>query len=385
MAVTDRDDAAPRGRVVGSSPGGGRLASLHGQPYQLGELLRQGRVGAVHRARREQDLQGVVVWHRPLGSSAESARELEFLRRACRRSGVRHPNLIKVLDYGTEGDEGFLVTEPPPRTTLEGLTSQGPLDPDFVVHVASGVAAGLACLHEAGFAHGAVSPAVVGVVIDEGGRPHAVLCDDGLAVADPAAVNRDLEELGGLLCAALPVVPIVLDGVVGRLTSDARGARPTAEDAARELRAHLVATPVSVPRRAAVPMETQGLSGTWWRVLGSVAIALLSLVAVGAGAVGITESLFAGSAPSSPGPGVRVFDAPRIVDVVDGVPFTPEEARRTLRFVNEASLVELRGAGVHATVATRILDARPFVSLEALGETPGIGPKSVATLRAAAR
>ena len=65
---------------------------------------------------------------------------------------------------------------------------------------------------------------------------------------------------------------------------------------------------------------------------------------------------------------------------VDGVVFGPVNADRALTFVNTATWAELRAAGVYARGCSIITSNRPFASLKSLGETSGIGPKTLESI-----
>ncbi|MEZ4321337.1 MAG: protein kinase [Myxococcota bacterium] len=74
---------------------------------------------------------------------------------------------------------------------------------------------------------------------------------------------------------------------------------------------------------------------------------------------------------------------PRSELVVDDVGFTAAEAARALEWVNGADADALKAAGVYLKGVEVILANRPFASMEAFGETKGIGTKTVeAVLRA---
>jgi hypothetical protein len=62
---------------------------------------------------------------------------------------------------------------------------------------------------------------------------------------------------------------------------------------------------------------------------------------------------------------------------VDGVVLSGEQATRALAFVNSASVRDLAEAGVYEDGIRLIVGHRPFPTLEAFGETKGIGRKTV--------
>ncbi len=396
-----RGDAPLGGSTAGSGAAIERVEGQHSGHYRLGRRIGTGRRGPILEAQREPGSRRTVVWLRPFDEADASSRldsELRFLRGAAIRTSVRHANLVRVLDYGTAGDRGFLVTDPPPEYTLASILSTGPLDSATIARVGVGIASGLAHLHDAGLAHGSLVPERVALAF-AGDEPVPRLLDDGLEPATPDTVARDLAMLAELVrtMGERPVemgpaepLPIVFEDLLVRLC----GPEASAADAVLTFREWLAAAPRSAfggallrptaPSFAHAPVERVS---DWWWIIGSVAGVVVSLLVVGLGAVGVTQSLLVGTEASlSTLPGVRTFevveDAATVT--VDGVRFTVEDARRTLSFVNHATPEALRTAGIHASVVGRILAERPFASVEAFGATRGIGPRSVAQAAKAA-
>ncbi len=125
----------------------------------------------------------------------DRARE-RFEREARVTAGIRHPNVIAVLDYGIASSGiPFIVYEYLPGGSLPLACPGDPLPPrDEFLRVAYELASGLAAVHAAGILHRDVKPA--NVLRREGGSP--VLADFGLALADrePAALTRTGEIVG---------------------------------------------------------------------------------------------------------------------------------------------------------------------------------------------
>lgn len=96
-------------------------------------------------------------------------------------------------------------------------------------------------------------------------------------------------------------------------------------------------------------------------------------------AVGPAPAVAAAPAPVAPAP--RPRPRPQAVSatdvVVDGVFFSAAQVPRALAFVNEADEEALRRAGVYGRGVNVILERRPFASLQAFGDTPQIGIKTV--------
>lgn len=69
---------------------------------------------------------------------------------------------------------------------------------------------------------------------------------------------------------------------------------------------------------------------------------------------------------------------------VDGVVFSASEAAATLSFANSADNAAFNGAGIRTQEFNKVKAARPFSSIEALGAAPGVGPKTMERMKAAA-
>ncbi|MEN0061477.1 MAG: hypothetical protein AAGA48_04960 [Myxococcota bacterium] len=387
-----------------------RVEGQHSGHYRLGSVVGRGHRGPIVQAHREPGSRLTAVWMRPFehedlgGASVRD--ELAFLRAAARRTHIRHANLQRVIDYGTDAAEGFLVTEPPPDQTVANLVADGrPLEPRRAVEVGIGVSGALVALHSAGLAHGAIAPIRVGLVTEEG-RVVPRLLDDGLIRADHATIAEDLRALGQLLRRMLEgerrrptAVPLALDELVMRLLApNGKRPPPTARAVLEALQSWLASTPDTLSRtlwsrnQPPVLEPAHDAPSGWWWVFGSVGVTLVSLLLVGLGGVGVTQSIWNEAhrtlAREGELPGVTTF-APGVGDDakvrVDGVVLTVEEASRALRFVNQAPKDALDAAGIHAPGVAQIVKQRPFQTIEAFAGTHGIGSRTIlAVVRATA-
>ena len=76
-------------------------------------------------------------------------------------SGIAHPNVARILDWGLDGDRGYVVTQHVEGTRLEALATTGPLAYRAVADAGEQVASALSAIHGRGLVHGGVSPASV--------------------------------------------------------------------------------------------------------------------------------------------------------------------------------------------------------------------------------
>ena len=89
-----------------------------------------------------------------------------FQRGAQQAAALRHPGIVRVVDYGMAAGRAFVVMEwAEGRSLFALLGERGPLEPDTVARIVDGVAHGLQAAHRQGVAHGHLSPARVFVSV----------------------------------------------------------------------------------------------------------------------------------------------------------------------------------------------------------------------------
>lgn len=123
-------------------------------PYRLQELLGEGGMGAVHRARDVVAGRTVAlkVLH-PRMTELEEHR-LRFLREARILTGLEHPNIVQVFDTGEIGGRGYICMELLAGLSLRGLVRrQGPLAPGDVTAILAAACDALAYVHGRGILH----------------------------------------------------------------------------------------------------------------------------------------------------------------------------------------------------------------------------------------
>lgn len=141
--------------------------------FVIHEYLGQGDLGLLFRARGPNAGSVAVKVLRSL-SDAEVRARFQVLAR--RLGGIRHPNLVSVLDFGEHDDAPYLVLEHVPGDSLAELLRTSSVSQPAALWVLRGIAAGVDHAHHSGLVHGALKPQQV--VLD--GDDHPLVTDFGL-------------------------------------------------------------------------------------------------------------------------------------------------------------------------------------------------------------
>jgi len=153
------------------------LIEKHLAHYEIVELLGEGGMGAVYRARDPKlgrDVAIKVLNERSVGS--EEARQ-RFEREARAVAALSHPNILSIHDFGEHEGTVYAVTELLEGQSLHDRLRQGPIPLRSALDLAAQIADGLGAAHEKGIVHRDLKPANVFVTPD--GR--ATILDFGLA------------------------------------------------------------------------------------------------------------------------------------------------------------------------------------------------------------
>lgn len=107
--------------------------------------------------------------------------EQRFLSEGRRQAGLRHPNIVEVVDFLVRGDDRFLVMEFVEGESVSALQKRrpGPLPLDQVASISLDIASALDHAHKRGLIHRDVKPS--NILLDEAGK--AYLTDFGIALA----------------------------------------------------------------------------------------------------------------------------------------------------------------------------------------------------------
>jgi eukaryotic-like serine/threonine-protein kinase len=140
--------------------------------YRIDSLIDRGGMADVYRGRDvrlERDVAVKVL--------REVEHERRFAAEARTLARLQHPNLVRLLDAGTDNGDAFLVLELLDGATVRELLGDGPLAPDRVARIGADTTAALDYIHRRGIVHRDVKPS--NLMLDEYGSIR--LADFGIA------------------------------------------------------------------------------------------------------------------------------------------------------------------------------------------------------------
>jgi serine/threonine protein kinase len=146
-------------------------------PYEIVAPLGAGGMGEVYRARDSRLSREVAIKVLPAGLAANPERLKRFEREARSASGLSHPNIVTIHDFGREGDTSYIAMELVGGESLRAELLEGPVPLRKLLQVAIQVADGLAKAHGRGIVHRDLKPE--NIMVSEDGV--AKILDFGLA------------------------------------------------------------------------------------------------------------------------------------------------------------------------------------------------------------
>lgn len=160
--------------------------------YRIQRLLGRGATGAVYLAFDRASGRAVALKTLAFAQQFDAYDLAEtrarFVREAQTASRLRHPNIVEVYGGGEERGIAYIAMQLLPGSTLVRYTSAARLLPEpLVLHIAAGIAEGLAHAHEAGIVHRDIKPA--NVMLDLTDRQPKIT-DFGIARAADSARTR---------------------------------------------------------------------------------------------------------------------------------------------------------------------------------------------------
>ncbi|MEZ4338177.1 MAG: serine/threonine-protein kinase [Sandaracinaceae bacterium] len=183
-----------KGRREATDPASeGAPRALVGGRYRLLDRLGRGGMAEVWDAHDVRLARRVAV--KLLTLQADDERDLAqlFLREARLVAALHHPNVVAILDFGTdEGERPYLVMERLEGESLESrLAHEGSLELAELIAVALEVLSGLEAVHRAGIVHRDLKPANLFLLRHrEGAR--VKLIDFGVSRANPMEGRRSV-------------------------------------------------------------------------------------------------------------------------------------------------------------------------------------------------
>ncbi|MCB9507252.1 MAG: protein kinase [Myxococcales bacterium] len=159
--------------------------------FALLEAIGRGGYGAVYRAVQlsVDRVVAIKVLHPSLADRFDVIARFE--REARLTSRLSHPNAVRVIDFGTDGDELFLAMEFVAGETLKSRLANGErVGVDDALAIARGIADALAEAHALGLVHRDLKPANI-ILREDKSPPEPVVIDFGLVKVFDAAESSD--------------------------------------------------------------------------------------------------------------------------------------------------------------------------------------------------
>ena len=156
--------------------------------FELIECLGEGGFGAVWRA-RDSRLARTVAVKIPRRGCLEEAQLERFLREARLAAKIHHPNVVRVLEVGRDGEIAYIVSDFVEGVSLSKLLSGQPMPPREAARLCLRLADALQAAHAGEIVHRDLKPS--NILIDRDGNP--MVTDFGLAKHEADEVTITLE------------------------------------------------------------------------------------------------------------------------------------------------------------------------------------------------
>jgi hypothetical protein len=190
--------------------------------YQILDLLGQGGMGEVYRARDTRLLREVALKVLPAGRASDGAALDRFASEARAASAINDPHLVAVYDVGQVGGVHFIVMELVEGGTLRDRLAGEGLPLPEALDLAGQIAFGLAAAHARNVVHRDLKPE--NVLIDREGR--VKIADFGLAkLKQPVFAPPDAVTVGDSLPSGHRTDPNLLIGTISYMSPEQASGR----------------------------------------------------------------------------------------------------------------------------------------------------------------
>jgi tRNA A-37 threonylcarbamoyl transferase component Bud32 len=149
----------------------------HFPELEILELLGQGGMGAVYKARQKKLDRLVAIKILPPEWSSDPAFAERFAREARALARLNHPHVVSVHDFGEAGGQCFLIMEYVDGANLRQILATGRLQPPQALPIVAQVCDALQYAHEQDIVHRDIKPE--NILVDKRGR--VKIADFGLA------------------------------------------------------------------------------------------------------------------------------------------------------------------------------------------------------------
>ena len=200
-----------------SLPPGARLG-----PYEVAELIGEGGMGEVYRARDTKLGRDVALKILPETFAQDPDRFARFQREARVLAGLNHPHIATLHGFEETAGRFALVMELVDGPTLATRIADGPIPLEEALTIARQVAAALEAAHDQGIVHRDLKPA--NVKVKEDGTVKVL--DFGLAKAmDAAGTSGDAADSPTITSPAMTMQGVILGTAAYMSPEQARGKR----------------------------------------------------------------------------------------------------------------------------------------------------------------
>lgn len=213
------EPGAPTRRSAFTPPSLDEMAKLFPQ-FEIVELLGQGGMGAVYKARQPALDRWVALKILPPQATGRPGFAQRFNREARALARLSHANIVAVYEFGQAGNMPYFVMEYVEGVTLRRLVQQRRLAPGEALRIVPQICEALQFAHDEGVVHRDIKPE--NILLDKKGR--VKIADFGIAkiVSEASRAEADQPERAaqaergaGAVDADRTTVPLTQDQVLG--------------------------------------------------------------------------------------------------------------------------------------------------------------------------